>query len=148
MSKVLDLLKDILNLFIQKFPKFVSGLVRKIPPKLKEQIKVLIKVVENIENFVDSPASDFLTAVIPGEADDKLKDWLRKVLPGVLNTLKIIDVTADGTISVLLEDDRDAKNLKLGDIATLLTKELTGASLGQSRITAEVVFQDYKKENS
>jgi hypothetical protein len=144
-SKILDFLKGILDVFIKKFPDFVSGLFKKIPEKLQSQILVFIKLVENIKNFVDSPASDFLTTLIPGEADDNLKAWLRKVLPGVLKSLNVITVNNDESIRLHLPDDSDAKNTKLADIATLLTKSLTGASLGQSRITSEVVFQDYKK---
>lgn len=144
-SKILDIIRDILNVFIQKFPDFVAGLFKKIPAKLQSQIVVFIKLAENIENFVQSDTADFLTAVIPGDTDDNLKLWLRKVLPGVLKTLNLITVNNDNSIRLHLPEDDDAKNTKLADIASLLTKSLTGAGLGQSRITTEVVFQDYKK---
>lgn len=141
---VLSFLKDILDLFIKKFPAFVSGLLNKIPKELRSQIVVVIKVVENLKTFVDSPASDFLTTIIPGEADDKLKEWLRKVLPGVLKALNVVEVTED-SVRLVLSEYEDARASQLGDIASLLTKELTGASIGQSRITTEVVYQSYKK---
>lgn len=144
MSKISEFLRDVLDLFIKKFPDFISGLFKKIPKKLADQILVFVKVAENIENYVPDGAIDFLTAVIPGDTDDKFAAWLRKVLPGVLKTLEVITVHNDTSVRVNLPDDSDAKNSKLGDIASLLTKKFTGASLGQSRVTTESVFQDYQ----
>jgi hypothetical protein len=48
-------------------------------------------VTENIKNFTDSPVADVLTVLIPGDIDDKIKDWLRAKLPVILTELKLVD---------------------------------------------------------
>lgn len=137
MSNLLNFIKGILSLFISNFPAFVSRLFSKIPDELKMQLKVIIQVVENIKYFVDSPAADILTAVIPGEADDKLKQWLRATLPEVLNYLGLIT-----DAGIQLSDDPDTKAAQLHSIGTILNKKLTGSSFGQAAITTEVIYQN------
>jgi hypothetical protein len=48
-------------------------------------------VAENIKTFVDSPATDIITALIPGTIDDKIKDLLRSKLPSILSELKLAE---------------------------------------------------------
>lgn len=146
MSKVLEFLKDVLDLFVKKFPAFIATIAGKIPKELKSQLFVLVEVVNNIKNFVDGPTADFLTAIIPGTADDKLKEWLRKVLPGILRGLGVITVVMDSTVMVNLPDDRDFKGTKLKDIGSLLTKELIGSCLTQGRYTYDAAYKDYQKQ--
>lgn len=50
-----------------------------------------VLVTENIKNFVDSPVADVLTAIIPGDIDDEIKNWLRAKLPTILAELKLAD---------------------------------------------------------
>lgn len=127
-----QIIADLLETFKINWPKFVASLWPKVPKELQEKVSIVIRVVENIKNFVDSPAADFLTTVIPGDVDDKIKDWLRKVL---------VDFNVkDGYIL------NDYGHLHL--IATHLTSDLTGLSFGQSAITTEVAYQAFKKENS
>jgi len=134
---ILDFLKGALSLFISNFPAFVKKLFSKIPDQLKSELAIIIQVVTNIKNFVDSPAADFLTAVIPGTADDKIKEWLRKVLPVVLEQLGYLN----GQV-VTLSDNQDIKAAQLHGIATILNKQLTGSTFGQAAITTEVVYQN------
>ncbi len=135
---LLDFLKGVLSLFIDNFPAFVKRLFGKIPSELKEKFAVIINVVENIKHFVDSPATDLLTTVIPGTADDKLKEWLRKALPKLLEQLGYLQNDI-----LTLSSDKDIKSAQLHSIAVLLNKELTGSSFGQAAITTEVVYQNY-----
>lgn len=136
---ILDFLKGVLSLFIDNFPAFVKRLFSKIPGDLRKEFLVIVQVVENIKLFVDSPAADYLTAVIPGTADDKLKDWLRKALPKLLENLGYLNDKL-----IILSDNNDIKAAQLHSIAVLLNKELTGTSFGQAAITTEVVYQNVK----
>ena len=47
-----------------------------------------------MKKFADSPASDVLTAIIPGDIDDKIKEVLRAKLPVILTELKLADTCA------------------------------------------------------
>ncbi|HMI03745.1 MAG TPA: hypothetical protein VK541_14775 [Pedobacter sp.] len=134
---ILDFLKGVLRLFIDNFPAFVKRLFNKIPDELRNQLQVIIQVVENIKQFVDSPGADILTSLIPGTADDKLKEWLRKVLPEILDHLGMIT-----DAGLKLSEDPDTKAAQLHSVATILNRKLTGASFGQAAITTEVVYQN------
>ncbi len=126
------ILASILGLFASKWPEFVAKLFTKIPDEVKEKVSLAVQIVQNIKAFIDSPAADILTAIIPSEVDDNIKIWLRKVLPIILEKYNVINQSALTP---------EASHL----IATNLTQELTGLSFGQSALTAEVVYQESKK---
>lgn len=123
------LIQSILDVFATKWPDFVTSLWRKVPEELKEKLNLVVEVVNNIKKFVDSPTADLITDIIPGEIDDHLKDWLRKVLPIILDKYNVVNQT------VLNPEESHL-------IATELTKELTGLSFGQSALTIEVAYQN------
>lgn len=121
------LIESILDVFKRNFPEFVKALWKKVPDKLQDQIAIIIEVVSQIDKFVQSPVADVLTSIIPGTADDRLKEILRTSLP------------------VLLEKYKDLNNVAKHNIATELVEEYTGSDYGQSVITAEVAYQNLKK---
>jgi hypothetical protein len=69
----------------------IRNLFSGIPAELQTAIHIGVLVTENIKNFVDSPAADILTVLIPGDADDELKILLRAKLPIILTELKLAD---------------------------------------------------------
>ncbi len=80
-----------LKSFITKIWGEVETLFNGMPTAMQTAIHIGVLVTENIKNFVDSPAADVLTAIIPGDIDDDIKDWLRAKLPAVLTELKLAD---------------------------------------------------------
>lgn len=68
-----------------------------LEPELKTAIHIGVVVTENLENFVASPEADIITALIPGDTDDKIKALLVAKLPTVLVELKLVDATVDLT---------------------------------------------------
>jgi len=119
----------ILELFIRNWEGFFIKVWKKVPSKLQDELKMIVKVVENIKRVVDSPVADVITAIIPGEADDRMKEWLREVLPKILEKYYWIEKSNPDTFH---------------NIATNLTKELTGMSYGQSAVTIEMAYQNLK----
>jgi hypothetical protein len=77
--------------WLQKIWKTIQNLFNHIPAELKAAIHTGVVVTENIKTFVDSPAADILTTLIPGETDDRIKAALRTALPGILIQLKLAD---------------------------------------------------------
>ena len=67
----------------------IKSLFNGMSPELKTAIKIGVVITENIKNFVDSPVADVLTALIPGDIDDQIKNWLRAQLPTILTELKL-----------------------------------------------------------
>ncbi len=80
-----------LQTYLSKIWAEVKALFDGIPAELKTAIHIGVVVTENIKNFVDSPAADVLTAIIPGDIDDEIKNWLRAKLPEILTELKLAD---------------------------------------------------------
>jgi len=80
-----------LQTFLSKIWSEIKDLFSGIPSELQTAIHIGVIVTENVKNFVDSPGADILTALIPGDADDKLKDLLRAKLPEILTELKLAD---------------------------------------------------------
>lgn len=123
------ILASILGLFASKWPEFVGKLFTKIPDEVKEKVSLAVKIVNSIKVFLESPTADLITAIIPGETDDNIKEWLRVFLPKLLERYNVINQSSLSP---------EASHL----IATNITQELTGLSFGQSALTTEVVYQN------
>ena len=80
-----------LQSFLTKLWSEIKSMFDGIPSELKVAIHIGVAVTEAVKTFVDSPAADVLTAIIPGDLDDELKDLLRAKLPGILAELKLAD---------------------------------------------------------
>lgn len=83
-----------LKTFITKIWGEIKSLFESFPAEMQIAIHIGVEVTENIKNFVDSPAADVLTAIIPGDIDDEIKTLLRAKLPGILTELKLADSCA------------------------------------------------------
>jgi hypothetical protein len=80
-----------LKSFLSKIWNEIKNLFAGIPAELKTAIHIGVIVAENVKTFIDSPAADVLTAIIPGDVDDKIKDLLRAKIPLILSELKLAD---------------------------------------------------------
>jgi len=80
-----------LKSFLSKIWAEVKSLFDGIPAELKNAISIGVVITEGIKTFVDSPAADVLTVIIPGTLDDDLKTLLRAKLPEILTELKLAD---------------------------------------------------------
>jgi len=126
-------LEAILSLFKENWFEFITKLWKKIPSELQEKLVDIVEIVERIKTYVDSPVVDFIASVIPGDKDDKVISTLRAILRTIIEELKLIDTPAS-----------ELKPTDLHSIATRLTQEVTGLPFGQSAITIENAFQNYK----
>jgi hypothetical protein len=79
--------------FLKKIWASIARLWQGLPAEMKSAVKIGVLVTENIKYFIDSPAGDILTALIPTNIDDKIKDLLRAKLPVILGDLRLIDAT-------------------------------------------------------
>jgi hypothetical protein len=128
-------LEAIISIFKEGYKSFMVKLFKKLPDELKEKLIDIVDIVERIKTYVDSPAVDLITFAIPGDADDKAVAWLRSILSSVTTELNLLDKpTSEYSAS------------DLHNIGTLLTKEITGMSYGQSAVTIENAYQNSKIE--
>src|ERR1700744_128866 len=86
-----------LKSFLSKLWADIKNLFDGIPSELKTAIHIGVVVTEGLKTFVDSPAADILTAIIPGDIDDDLKDLLQSKLQKILTELKLADSCAGVT---------------------------------------------------
>jgi hypothetical protein len=75
----------------------IQNLFTGVPKEIKTAIHIGVLVTEHIKSFIDSPIADILTAIIPGDLDDKIKLLLRAKLPEILSELKLVENCTDLT---------------------------------------------------
>jgi len=80
-----------LKSFITQIWNEIKSLFENFPDDMKAAVHIGVLLTENIKKFVDSPAADVLTAIIPGDLDDDIKNLLRAKLPEILTELKLAD---------------------------------------------------------
>jgi hypothetical protein len=72
---------------IRKLWLSVSGWVKGIFGNslvwLKKNSQIAVNVTQKLKEIIESPVADLVTALIPGELDNKIKDLLRKIVPEV-----------------------------------------------------------------
>ena len=127
-----------LKTFIAKIWADVKTLFEGIPDEMKTAIHIGVVITENIKNFADSPAVDILTAIIPGDIDDEIKNWLRAKLPTILTELKLADSCGGLTdplqitacaIKVLQGLSGDVKSVFLHNLSIFIAQTASGGKL-------------------
>ena len=120
-----------LQTFLTRIWNQIKELFNGIPAELKTAIHIGVLITENIKNFVDSPAADILTAIIPGDIDDEIKTMLRAKLPAILTELKLTDSCSGLTdpaeittcaVKVLQGLDGDVKSSFLHSISIMIAQ--------------------------
>lgn len=80
---------------LKSIAQWIAHLFSGLSPFLKKSIHIGVTVTDAIKNFDDSTpeAADILTAIIPGDLDDKIKVLLRANLPKIVVELRLVDAT-------------------------------------------------------
>jgi len=79
---------------IRKVWEGIKKTFQGLKPELKKAIAIGVVIVDNMKHFVDSQAADVITALIPGDLDDKIKERLRQELPRILVNMKLAETCA------------------------------------------------------
>lgn len=124
-------LKSFINKLWTEIKNFFDG----IPTELKTAIHIGVVVTEGLKTFVDSPAADVLTTIIPGNIDDDLKYLLRVKLPKILTELKLADscggltdpsLITECAVKVLQGLDGDISSAFLHSLSILIAQVVAG----------------------
>jgi hypothetical protein len=117
-----------LKSFLHKIGEFFHNLFEGLKPKLQNAVHWGVVITENLKNAIDSQVADIITAIIPGELDDKIKDKLREALPKIVVELRLVDTTMGLTdpqeimaaaVKVIQQLDGDYKSAFLHDFSIL-----------------------------
>ena len=117
-----------LIVFKGKFAVLIDGFYNAIPNKLKPEIEGIIHFVDKLNDYIQSPTVDVITAIIPGNVDDELVKAFRIILP----------IISDKYKTALTGPQKH-------EVAANIISGYTGYKFGESAILAEVVFQKIKK---
>jgi hypothetical protein len=90
-----------LKAFLKKIFETLRILFEGLGQGAREAIHVGILITEQFKAFVDSPVADILTALIPGDLDDRIKDILQAQLPEIVIKLRLAD--ANGTTDEIIK---------------------------------------------
>jgi hypothetical protein len=119
----------------------IKHLFNGLPADLKTAIHIGVVTTTAIRNFVYSPGADVLTAIIPGEVDDIIKQRLRDALPKILLQLKLaenctgltdISQIVECAIRNLQSIEGDFKSAFLHDLSILIAQVAADGKLSWS----------------
>lgn len=134
--------------FFSKFFGWIKGLITKVTPEVKTIVEIGIKLVENIKTYVNDPAVDVLTAIIPGEADDMIKNAIRAFLPKLLAELQFLKVELDNDeIIAFIYKIQTAEEAALAILTHGIASSVNNViadeigSISQAFITTQVVYE-------
>lgn len=118
----------------------IKAFIVKLFATVEDFLPIGIEVVNRIKTFIDSPAADIITAIIPGTVDDEVKVWLRQWLPVILNNF--------GGLETIIKLPHAAKNQIYLGIASEINQELTNHMSGREVLTyAKSVLATHYKYN-
>ncbi|MEB0262669.1 MULTISPECIES: hypothetical protein [unclassified Mucilaginibacter] len=127
--------------FLTKIWGTIQSLFNSIPSEIQSAVHIAVMLTENIKKFIDSPIADVLTAIIPGDIDDKIKQSLRSGLPVILSNLKLADECGNLSdpeeitkcaINTLQKLDGGLKSVYLHALSVLLTQITADGKLSWS----------------
>jgi hypothetical protein len=117
--------------FLSKLWAIIRSLFNNFPVNLKSAVHTGVLITENIKQFTDSPLADVLTSIIPGNIDDKIKQFLREKIPILLINLKLAESCADTTdpqeitkcaVKVIHDLQGDIKSAVLHNLSVMITQ--------------------------
>lgn len=117
--------------FLSRIWDAIKHLFEGLPEEFKKAIHIGVTVVEKMKTAVDSPDADIITAIIPGDIDDAIKEKLRDALPKILAELLLAQDCSNLTnsadivkcaIQTLQEIEGDFKSAFLHDLSILIAQ--------------------------
>jgi hypothetical protein len=140
---------------LSKIWRSIKNLFAGIPDELKAAVHIGVLVAQNVKLFIDSPAADILTALIPGTTDDRIKDILRAQLPIILTNLRLAEDCREITdaeeltacaITTIQSINGDIKSAFLHNLSILVAQAAADGKLTWSDgvYLLEWYYQQYK----
>lgn len=124
-----------LKTFLQSIGNWIKGLLDGIPNEIREKAEIALRVTDLIKQYIDSPVADIITAVIPGDLDDEVKEKIRACL-----------IRLEGWLHALHTTDKKQLHAILIKIASEITACLDDNELPENRYDTitQVVYSSKK----
>jgi hypothetical protein len=134
-----------LKSFIAGIWSAIKGLFHNLAEEEKKLLPIVIGIIQNIKVVADSPVADVISALIPGDVDDKIRAKLQEFLPKILMQLNMLNTCQSlqdpneqlqCILTNLKLSSDDAKNIYYHGLASLILTELSDGKLSWSDCTA------------
>ena len=76
--------------FFSKIVSFLQNLFTNLDSWIHEHVQPSIETVQRIKEFINSPLADAVLQVIPGDADEALRDWISVHLDKAISVLGLV----------------------------------------------------------
>ncbi len=131
------------NLFL-KIKNFIVNVFTTVDKTAKKIIPIGISVVNAIKNFAESDAADWVTAIIPGDLDNRIQALLIKITPGILLGLrKWQSITGEEDVNTKLKlifnEIKSLDKVDRDGVKTEIASRINAAILGHMYGTEEVL---------
>lgn len=141
MKKISDL--------INKATAWISRLWSSIKPDAEKALIIGMKITDAVKNAVNHPVADILTAIIPGDVDDKIKARLRDAAPKAIITLGLAQQCSNETDPAKIIEcaSRTLQNIKdsyLGEEAYGSLCDSFAVMMAQVAADGKVSWDDFK----
>jgi len=130
--------------FFKKIFAFISTLFTNLNNWIYDHVQPSIETLQRLKEVVDNPVIDALTAVIPTQFDDKVKDWIRENLNKAIDVLGVVaDIEAQPTwdlkLAKLIEYLRTLTPAMRSAVYHKLASEMAKASGGRDNVKGHSV---------
>lgn len=128
-------------MFCNKVRARIKRILQQFDEYLDEHIDTALYVTTALKKFLSSPAGDIITALIPGNLDNVIRQHLLAALENAIDTLQITDKCrkhediADKLLCLaeeLRQRSPELRDALLHRLASLVAGELDGQRLKQS----------------
>jgi len=128
-------------MFCNKMRGRIKRILQQFDEYLDEHIDLALSVTTALKKFLSSPAGDIITALIPGDLDNVIRQHLLTALEQAINALQITDKCrkheniADKLLCLAEEMRQRSPELRdalFHRLASLVASELDGQRLKQS----------------
>ncbi len=128
-------------MFCSKFKAAIKKLLNQYDSYLEAHVESALSITTAIKKIIGSPVVDILTAIIPGNIDDVIKEQLRAALDKTILALSMVErckasVDAETRLKCFVEQlsiaEPQLRDAILQKLASMLVGELDGQRFKQS----------------
>jgi hypothetical protein len=140
--------------FLAKLLGFFAACFQNVDEFVKEHIVPSIDTVQRIKNIVDGTIGDVITAVIPGDADEIVREWISKnlsialkvmQLSGAINNSMDIDTQIDYLVKTLRPLNKKMRQALYLKIASEMAKSSSNGVAVKGHAIDTLVQLQYSK---
>jgi len=125
-----------LKSFLSQIWAHIKSIFEKLPNELQLAAQIAVAITQSIKTLTNLPVAGIITALIPGDIDDKIKIWLNQHLPDVLTSLRLVEVISESkdpdeitasAIKIIQSMDKNIQGAFLHDLGVLIAQEVAKA---------------------